>query len=339
MERKERFIRVLQILETTDKESPLNANQILDKLRSEYDIDNVDRRAIYRDIALLRDCGYEIEQYANNRRGWYMEKHAFEDWEIKIMMDAIGQTKCITSKEAHDIRERLLALTSDRGRKRFSHQINANAHNVSEETSSTGENIEKMLEAMYLGRKIEFQYTELDDLLNTRLRGDGRVYKLNLYAIYWSNNNYYLIGKHDNHEGLTNYRLDRIRSLKICNEKSTSARETVGENPEIQIQNYIDRSVNNYSGDMIRIRLEYTPERRANGILKDFAGDDITVTKRKDGKAEASFVKLHSKPLVGWLMQYANMFEVKEPEILRNEVIDGLKSALEVYGVKGLEKE
>ena len=49
----------------------------------------------------------------------YKEKHAFDDWEIKLMMDAVQQAKCVSVDEAAVIREKLLALTSNRGRSRF----------------------------------------------------------------------------------------------------------------------------------------------------------------------------------------------------------------------------
>ena len=79
-------------------------------------IGKVDRRSIYRDVRLLQSCGYAIEQSKDKKMGWYMEKHAFEDWEIKIMMDAVQQARCVSVDEAKELRERLLALTSKRGR-------------------------------------------------------------------------------------------------------------------------------------------------------------------------------------------------------------------------------
>ncbi len=122
-ERKEKLIRVLQILETTDKKTPINATSIVEKLENEYNVGKVDRRSIYRDIAMLQSCGYKIEQAKDKRKGWYLDKHAFEDWEIKIMMDAVQQARCVSEKEAADIREKLLKLTSNRGRSRFSHMM------------------------------------------------------------------------------------------------------------------------------------------------------------------------------------------------------------------------
>ena len=76
-ERKEKLIRVLQIMQTTDEKTPLNATQIVKRLDTEYELEGVERRSIYRDIALLQDCGYDIVQTEDKRSGWYMNTHAF----------------------------------------------------------------------------------------------------------------------------------------------------------------------------------------------------------------------------------------------------------------------
>lgn len=113
-ERKEKLIRVLQIMQTTDEKTPLNATQIVKRLDTEYELEGVERRSIYRDIALLQDCGYDIVQTEDKRSGWYMNTHAFADWQIKIMIDAVQQARCVSLNEATKIRENLLNLTSKR---------------------------------------------------------------------------------------------------------------------------------------------------------------------------------------------------------------------------------
>lgn len=285
-ERKEKLIRVLQLMESTDDKSPMNASQIVGKLDSVYTLGDVDRRSIYRDISMLQYCGYQITQCKDKRKGWYMEKHAFDDWEIKIMMDAVQQAKCVSEKENIAIREKLLSLTSNRGRSRFSHMMRP-VKDCSDVDVEIGKYIEMMLEAMFLHKKIEFQYTEITNDMEKVLRRNGKVYKLNLYTIYWASNNYYLIGSHDNHDGLTHYRLDRILNLCISEEYAIDAKEKVGPNPESYIQNYIEESVNHFSGEVVRIEVEYKPDPVTNAILYDFAGKDIKVYKQ-----EVSFVNL-----------------------------------------------
>lgn len=259
-----------------------------------------------------------------------MKQHLFEDWELKIMMDAIQQARCISIDEATEIRKRLLDLTSKRGRSRFLHLMQPVAGNVNVD-EKIGTYIETMLEAMFTHRKIEFQYTELDEKLNKVLRRDGKKYVLNLYEIYWSDNNYYLIGAHDHHEGLTNYRLDRIENLEMSNEYIIDAREKIGDNPEVIIQKYIQESVNHFLGDSIRIEVEYEPNQVNNAILYDFAGSDIRVKKMKNGKCRAVFTKIDAVTLVGWFMQYANMFKVVGPEKFVDRVKNELDNAVKNY--------
>ena len=329
-ERKEKVIRVLQILQTTDKKTPVNATQIVDKLENEYVIGKTDRRSIYRDVKMLQSCGYPIEQAKDKKQGWYMEKHAFDDWEIKVMMDAVQQARCVSVAEAKNIREKLLGLTSKRGRSRFSHMMKPISCNLEVDTK-LGEYIETMLEAMFMHKKIQFQYTEINDNMEKVLRREGKVYILNLYTIYWSDNNYYLIGSHDNHEGLTSYRLDRVENLIISEEYSIDAKEKIGQSPELYIQEYIEKSVNHFSGESIRIEVEYEPNQVTNAILYDFAGSSVKVKKQANGSCRAVFSKMNSVTLTGWFMQYANMFQVIEPEKLRNELQEQLKEAVKNY--------
>lgn len=121
------------------------------------------------------------------------------------------------------------------------------------------------------------------------LRREGKIYTLNLYTVYRLNNNYYLIGSHDNHNGLTNYRLDRVENLSMSDEYSIDAKEKIGVNPEIIIQDYIQKSVNHFYGDTIRIEVEYEPGQVTNAILYDFAGDNISVRKIKDRRYRSVF--------------------------------------------------
>jgi predicted DNA-binding transcriptional regulator YafY len=169
-------------LQTTDSKTPINATQIINKLENEYVIGKTDRRSIYRDVKMLQFCGYPIEQAKDKKQGWYMDKHAFEDWEIKVMMDAIQQARCVSVDEAKNIREKLLELTSKRGRSRFSHMMMPLHNNVDVHTK-LGEYIEIMLEAMFMQKKIQFQYTEINDKMEKVLRRGGKYYTLNLYII------------------------------------------------------------------------------------------------------------------------------------------------------------
>ena len=92
-ERKKKVIRVLQILQTTDKKTPVNATQIVDRLENEYVIGKTDRRSIYRDIKMLQSCGYPIEQAKDKKQGWYMNKYSIRE-DIKDVPRELCETAC-----------------------------------------------------------------------------------------------------------------------------------------------------------------------------------------------------------------------------------------------------
>ena len=90
---KEKLIRVLQLFQTTDEKTPMNAVQVSQKLEEEYGMENVHRTSIYDDVRLLQSCGYPIKQAENSHKGWYMEKYLLEDWEIKLMLDSVQHAR------------------------------------------------------------------------------------------------------------------------------------------------------------------------------------------------------------------------------------------------------
>lgn len=119
--------------------------------------------------------------------------------------------------------------------------------------------------------------------------------------------------------------------MSMSSEDAIPAEEKIGVNPELVIQNYIKKSVNHFSGDTIRIEVEYEPAPSTNAILYDFAGDGIRVRPLENGKYKAVFKKMDSVTLVGWFVQYANRFKVISPESLKGKIIENLEQAQGIY--------
>jgi|GEM_PF-6528801 len=49
-----------------------------------------ERKAISRDMQCLEDFGYDIVKCENHNDGWYMIGQAFEDYELKMLVDGRG---------------------------------------------------------------------------------------------------------------------------------------------------------------------------------------------------------------------------------------------------------
>lgn len=90
------LIRIWQILkEYSDCDHPLTQDDIARHLESDYGI-VIERKAISRNISLLKEAGAEIE---SGRTGSYLERRDFEDSELKLLIDGVLCSKYITAKQ------------------------------------------------------------------------------------------------------------------------------------------------------------------------------------------------------------------------------------------------
>ncbi len=329
METKEKLLRVLKILQETDKNSPVNAADVVKKLETEYGIKRADRKGVYSDFALIEKCGFNLQEDRSKKK--YIA-HPFEESELKMMMDAVLVSKCLTSEETRIILDKISRLSSSRGRKKLASLFVPKGNNKSTEADSK-EYLDRILEAAYLQKQVEFQYTEFDKDMNTVFRKNGDLYRMSVYSLVPSNNTYYMIVMDDKHRKLAHYRLDRVRNLNITDEPTIDLEKELGQGFEKKVQEYIETSVNHFGGDIIRLVLECKPEQRQLNILYDFGGKNLKIKHKEDGMIQVSVEKRNSEALISWLMEYAHIFKVVSPESVREEFAHRLKEIIEMNNV------
>lgn len=337
---KEKLLRVLQIMQETDQISPINSTEIIKKLDNRYNLKNIDRKSIYRDLRLMETLGFGVTQCDDTKKGWYMDHHPLEDWEIRFLIDSCYQASCISNSDTEKLVSKLKAIASNRGQHRLNKIVVPRNHNKIKDASSDMKNqIELLLESAQLGLQVKFQYTTIDQKLNRKLRRDGDYYYFSLYSLYLSKNNYYLVGYHEGISGFANFRLDRIENLSLTDIPIVPAEESIGENASRKLQEYFETRVDNYGGQKIKLVLECEPTELNMQILYDFSGSDQDlsvgstpiITELANGKVRVSIFKQNSPTLKNWIMQYAPNFTVISPEEVREEVKARLKETLALY--------
>lgn len=103
-----KLLYILEMMKKTDEFHPLNATQIKEKLKA-YMID-AERKSICRDIECLEDAGYSIIKCANHNKGWYMTDQDFEDYELKILADAVAKAQFLTVEDTRKLIKKLKNL-------------------------------------------------------------------------------------------------------------------------------------------------------------------------------------------------------------------------------------
>jgi Fe2+ or Zn2+ uptake regulation protein len=106
-----KIVGILEILKQTDKDNPITAQQIIANLENDYGI-TTERKSVYNCIqALQTRQEYKIVQHSDKKKGWYSDKaENFENWEIKVLIDAIWQCEFLSYDICRKITDNLKSL-------------------------------------------------------------------------------------------------------------------------------------------------------------------------------------------------------------------------------------
>ena len=319
-----RTLRVLEILKDTDEEHPLTSGAILDKLENLYGI-LAERKAIGRDVEDLRYCGYDIYQHEDNKKGWYLE-HSFEDWELKILMDAVQSAKFLDQPSTDKLSDKLRGLTSADSRRTLSLMtVQADSKRGDRQTKYV---IDNVLRAMRIHKKVLFEYVYTDERKQSVPKFPEGTKPVSPYALIWRKDKYYLIGSFDG-ETASYYRLDRIRNINIRDEAAVPLQEIFGSNAEQKLKTFIKRNVYNKKGEEVRLQLSISCN-SVDTVLDSF-GDEVRVHSNEDGTLSAYVSVSDSEGLYTWLMHHAQECAVIEPKHVRNEMRRRLEKMLDDY--------
>lgn len=318
-------LRVLDILNETDIDHPLTTAQICEKLEL-FDL-TAERKAISRDIGVLNEAGYQIRPCPDNKRGYYRTNRRFENWELKVLIDAIVRAKFLTDCDISAITAKLRGMTSSEGAKLLTRVTPVNNH-LKADNLFVKDTIDHLLEAIRTHKKVQFQYQYTDADMKKQLRKDGCFYRVNPYALTWKDEHYYLICNYDKYDNLAYYRLDRITNMTILDQPVKDPRALLGDNPSQRIDEYVATAIYCHSGEKINLQLlcQYGLEDE----IIDYFGTDHFHRKRDDG-FEYHIRVMHSKGLIYWLMQHGDKVKVLSPEAVREELIASLQATLAQY--------
>ena len=323
---KTKLLRVLDILRETDEEHPYTANQIIQQLAL-YGIE-AERKSVLRDIATLQDYGYDILLHADNKRGYYLASREFEDWELKILMDAALGASFLTAENSESLAKKISTLSSKDGQKTL-RTVTPVASTVKNGDPSTKIAVDLLLQAIRKKKQVGFLYIYTGDDLEKHFRFDGREYPVSPYALIWRQDKYYLIGSYGSYNKLSYYRLDRIRSLRLLDETVVPMEEFLGANASQQLREFVERNIYNYGGKTIRLRLSVDAD--MVDVLVDSFGNNFSVISRNEKKVIVTVSVSDGWGLNTWLLQHGDCVQILEPQSIREQVIGLLDTIRDNY--------
>ncbi len=315
------LLRIWQILkEYSDIDHPLKQEDIAVYLEKDYGI-VIERKAIGRNISLLREAGAQI---ASTRSGVYLERREFEDSELHMLIDGILSSKHITAAHSRDLIERICALSNRYFRFNVQH-----IHSVNEWSKTDNRelfyNIELVDEAIESRRQIRYEYNKYGKDKKLRKTSEQTI---SPYLMLLHNQRYYLMGYNERWKNICYHRLDHITGMTITDEPETPINSVPGYENGINYKEISSALPYMYTDKPVRIR--FVADEKIIDQIVDWFGLDISIAEHGDGKVMVT-VKSSPNAMEYWALQYINFVEVVSPEDLRGRIKHDLEAALKKY--------
>lgn len=316
------LLRIMQILlDYSDVDHPLKQETIAYHLEKDYGT-MLERKAVSRNLSLLKESGLEIEQTPN---GSYLATRTFEDSELRLLIDSVLASKHISPKHSKELIEKLCSMSNKYFRRHVKNIYSVNDWDKTE-NPALFLNIEIIDEAIDSGKQIEFDYNKYGT--DKKLHRTSHQY-VTPYQFILHNQKYYLMSYNEKFGQMFNCRVDRITNVQIVEKPATDIHTIPGYKNGIDYKRFATAMPYMYTDEPQTVELKIKADILDQVI--DWFGKDITISDADD--ENFYIVKVLSSPnaMALWAMQYSANVEVLSPASLRSRIAQTAKLANEKY--------
>ena len=344
------MMNILDILKKySNSEHRLSQKDIADILHRDYST-TADRKAIKNNLMHLEELGFRLE-YNETKRVTHVKDaktgkvraienamlsdfyliRDFTDAELRLLIDGLMFSRHIPYNQCKELVTKLEGLSDKYFRSRIRHIAR-----MPEDRTDNQElflNIELLDEAISENKKVSFLYTEYlaDGKIHIKTRPDGskREYTVSPYQMAARDGKYYLICNHDKYNDISNYRLDRIKGMKILDERAKPFESLEGaDGKPLDLTEYMKKHIYMFSSSDVRVRFRASKGMISNVIdmfgsgvsFSEVNGENVTVTAYVNEAAMVQFAK-----------NYAPEVTVISPQRVVDRIKEDLVKALENY--------
>ncbi len=314
------LLRVLEILQNySDCDHPLKQEDIIEYLLSDYGIE-VERKTIGRNLALLKEAGYEIE---STKQGSYLAARTFEDSELRLLIDGVLASKHITAQHSKELINKLCGLSNKYFRRHVKNIYSVNDWGKTD-NQALFYNIEIIDEAIESGKMVQYDYNKFgaDKCLHK-----SSFQRVSPYQLILHNQRYYLMGYSKYWEHMVYHRLDHITNIKVSDRDAIPIRDVEGYKNGINYQELTTAMPYMYNDKPERI--VFTASEKTIDHVIDWFGKEVEI--KPNGEKMLFTLYASPKAMLYWAVQYADEVEILKPLSLREDIKAFLNKAVDKY--------
>ena len=254
--------------ERTDDDHMITMPEIQKALEA-YGV-TADRKSLYDDLEALRVLGIEvIGEKAGRNYFYHVGAKQFEIAELKLLVDAIQSSKFITEKKSNELIKKLTGMASRYEADQLKRQVVVQGR-VKTMNESIYYYVDDLHRAIAENRQIRFEYMQWNLEKKMEPHRD-RPYTVSPWALTWDNENYYLIAYDEEAEGIKHFRVDKIKSIKVLDDKRIGRDRF----KEFNLARYATMNFSMFGGEKQKVKLAFRND--LVGVMLDRFGRDIPI--------------------------------------------------------------
>ncbi len=300
------------LLNETEKDHPMNAAEIAEKMKERYNYTTYNRKTIYADIERLKTYGLKIGQAKGSSFGYYVEERDFDLAELKLMVDAVQSSKFITKRKSKDLIQKLGSLTSEYNARHLKREVYIR-NRIKSSNDSIYANVDTIHAAINDNRQISFRYCEWTVGKSLEPRKDGKLYTVSPWALTWDDENYYMVGYDADAEMIKHYRVDKMKNMRMTDSKRLGKERF----QNFDLAAFARKTFGMYGGEERELTLEC--ENHLVGVIIDRFGRDVTLIPADDEHFRTNVAVAVSPHFFGWLAAVGNGIQIVWPEEVRKQ--------------------
>lgn len=275
-----------------------------------------ERKGICDDLETLKEFGLAIRtcqkspvQYAVVRRGFTLS-------ESMLLVDAMESRKFLTHRQSNALTTNLKLLESNHERVLLDRRIHVPGR-ITSKKNGVFECVDILHDAMRQHKKVTFMYYKFDIKGERKATHDGKLHELTPMGInHWDN--HYLTAWNNDHECMTEFRIDSMGCLRVFQNTATR-------NEEITHHTFDGdghESFGRFGGKPVTVTLLVDGD-KAETIMDRF-GDAAEMYEHNDETAKAIAKIRKSEPFFGWIAGLGGTVRIHGPKSLKDEYADYL---------------
>lgn len=319
-----KFYKFLQLLQIDSDENHILTTKYIQEQLFTITGDKIDRRTVYEYIEVLKSLGYDMSDFNENGRGYYLRSRNFEEHEVRILMDCVLACRSVTHKKTKELISKLEKLNSKYITEKLKEQLY-----IDNRSKSLNQHIfysiDSINRAIINNKKISFNYNHYDinkKLIQKMESGTIKIYVVNPVAMILKKDAYYLVCFSEKHRNPVHYRIDRMQMVTVVDEARASLAMVDEFKGGFDAAIYSKKCINMYSGKDCVVRIKF--KKSLLDAVIDEMGDDVEIKEYDDDNFRAKFIVKESNGLIRWIMQYGSAVQVLAPisliETIKKEV-------------------